>query len=424
MFMKILLPMCSLAHLARAHMIMNTPVPYNRSVLKGDNGPLKGDGTDFPCRLLYDPQGASNVYALGSTNKLTFIGQAVHGGGSCQVSITYDAQPSRDSVWKVIKSIEGGCPAQNQPGNMGEDAGASDPYGYEFTIPFDIPAGNGTIAWTWFNKIGNREMYMNCGPLTLTGAGGTQANYDALPDMFVANIGNGCYVPDSKDVLFPHPGNVTQMNGATNAFAPPTPTNICGVVGARPTEPISTTLTPSEASQRHPVTSKTGHSTSQTGYPTSQSAYPTSQTGYAPWQTGQPTDSTSQTRYPNSQTRHPFSRTGYPTDSASWTRYPATPRTTYPTSQTQEPARSSYSSKPSSVGGGLDNVLPGTPCIREGLWNCIDGASFQHCASGMWSTVQRLATGTSCTPGLSTNFAIYYTNPNLYLACSDCRLIA
>ncbi|CAI6068163.1 unnamed protein product [Clonostachys chloroleuca] len=68
---------------------------------------------------------------------------------------------------------------------MGNDANAADPFQYDFTIPSDIPAGKGTIAWTWFNKIGNREMYMNCGPLTLTGAGGPQKNFDDLPDMFL-----------------------------------------------------------------------------------------------------------------------------------------------------------------------------------------------------------------------------------------------
>jgi len=227
---KTLASLSGLAILANAHMKMNTPVPYGKSTL--NNSPLLKSGTDFPCKLrpdVYAVEDASNVYALGSTNPLRLTGQAVHGGGSCQVSITYDSQPTRNSTWKVIKSIEGGCPAQSQIGNMGGNADAADPFEYEFTIPSDIPAGNGTIAWTWFNKIGNREMYMNCGPVTLTGTGGSQLNFDALPDMFKANINNGCDVPDNKDVAFPDPGkDVTKMNGATDAFAAPTGTS-CGV---------------------------------------------------------------------------------------------------------------------------------------------------------------------------------------------------
>jgi hypothetical protein len=234
----ILLTLGALNILVEAHMKVNVPSPYGKSTL--NNSPLLADGTDFPCKQrpgVYESEGVSNIYALGSTNPLSFVGQAVHGGGSCQISITYDSQPTRNSVWKVIRSIEGGCPAQNQAGNMGNDPNAADPYQYDFTIPSDIPAGSGTIAWTWFNKIGNREMYMNCGPLTLTGTGGAKKNFDDLPDMFVANINNGCSVPDSKDVAFPEPGkSVTRMNGGTDAFA--APTGSCSP--ARNTQSVST----------------------------------------------------------------------------------------------------------------------------------------------------------------------------------------
>jgi len=241
MLLKTLGLLCNMVVLASAHMKMSLPTPYGKSTL--DNSPLLRSGADFPCKLrpgVYDVEGASNVYALGSTNPLKFIGQAVHGGGSCQVSITYDTQPTRNSTWKIIKSIEGGCPAQNQTGNMGGDANAANPFEYDFTIPPDIPSGNITIGWTWFNKIGIREMYMNCGPATLTGTGGSMSNFYALPDMFKANINNGCGVPDNKDVVFPNPGkDVTRMNGATTAFAAPTGPS-CGVANSsRPTPALT-----------------------------------------------------------------------------------------------------------------------------------------------------------------------------------------
>ncbi|KAH7304383.1 hypothetical protein B0I35DRAFT_363235 [Stachybotrys elegans] len=230
-----------------AHMIMNAPVPYGRSSL--NNSPLFSDGSDFPCKQrpgLYALEGASNTYALGSVNPLNFIGTAVHGGGSCQVSITYDKEPTENSVWKVITSIEGGCPAQGQTINMGEDASAPNPYQYEFSIPSNIPTGKGTIAWTWFNKVGNREMYMNCGPLTLTGTSGSQRNFDRLPDMFRANIGNDCYVPENADVAFPHPGEyVTRLNGATNAFQAPTGLACDSVASPIPTSTFTDSDQPS-----------------------------------------------------------------------------------------------------------------------------------------------------------------------------------
>ncbi|CAG9952107.1 unnamed protein product [Clonostachys rosea f. rosea IK726] len=235
--MKKLTSLCGFIVLVEGHMKMNVPIPYGRSTL--ENSPLALDGADFPCKQrpgVYAVEDASNVYALGSTNPLNFTGTAVHGGGSCQISMTYDVEPNKNSVWKVLTSIEGGCPARDQTGNMGSNANAADPFQYEFTIPSNIPAGKGTIAWTWFNKVGQREMYMNCGPLTLTGGGGSRANFDNLPDMFKANIGNDCHVPDNKDVVFPDPGKeVTRLNGATNAFHAPTGPGCDSAAGPGPT---------------------------------------------------------------------------------------------------------------------------------------------------------------------------------------------
>jgi hypothetical protein len=47
-------------------------------------------------------------------------------------------------------------------------------------------------------------------------------------------------------------------------------------------------------------------------------------------------------------------------------------------------------------------IAPQTPCTDEGMWNCIGGTQFQRCASGLWSPVQNMASGTACKPGLST----------------------
>jgi hypothetical protein len=321
-------------------MVMNTPVPYGRSTLS--NSPLLANGADFPCKLrpgVYDAEGASNVYALGSTQPLRFTGQAVHGGGSCQISITYDRQPTKDSVWKVIKSIEGGCPAQGWDGNMGGDAGAADPFEYQFTIPSDIPTGNGTIAWTWFNKVGEREMYMNCGPISLTGTSGSQANFHSYPDMFKANINNGCIVPENKDVVFPDPGiDITRMNGETDAFAIPTGISCVAADNSRQIRPTST-LPGSRAQSNQFSTARKTHM--------------------------------------------------------------ATNRPSFTTS-THRPDATESGFNSSALGA----ISPGTLCTSEGMWNCVSGNSFQRCAGGLWSVVQRLAMGTSCAQGKSAELRI------------------
>ncbi|KAL8688191.1 MAG: hypothetical protein Q9218_005837 [Villophora microphyllina] len=202
-----------------------------------------------------------NVMPVGQPQTISFKGQATHGGGSCQVSLTTDTPPTKDSVFKVIKSIEGGCPSTN-PGNVG-----TDPFGYgadkfQFSIPDSIPTGkNYTLAWTWFNKIGNREMYMNCAPITVP-ASSQRRSIDkleerdsnamsALPDMFRANIGsmgNGCSTAISGTVLAIPADNVgtnVQRIG-TEALTPPIG-NCGGTYGAaraaEPAAPIEPTTT-------------------------------------------------------------------------------------------------------------------------------------------------------------------------------------
>jgi hypothetical protein len=69
------------------------------------------------------------------------------------------------------------------------------------------------------------------------------------------------------------------------------------------------------------------------------------------------------------------------------------------------PIEATPSSTPSAtpIPGAPAGVLAG-PCTEEGLWNCVDGFSFQRCASGAWSVVQPIASGTKCTKGKTMDF--------------------
>lgn len=355
---------------------MNTPVPYGKSNL--DNSPLIKDGSDFPCKQrsgVYNAEGANNVMTLGSSQPLSFTGSATHGGGSCQISITYDQSPTKNSVFKVIHSIEGGCPIRGVAGNNGNSASAVDPSTYSFTVPENLPTGTATLAWTWFNKIGNREMYMNCAPVTITGSKSKRsedelmarnvtqllerdtAAYNALPDMFVANIGTGCGTQDSTDLLFPNPGNSVEQNGlATSALATPTG-SACGakIAGASPTAGSGSAPPASSAS----------------GLPGGVFA----------------------TVAPLAPAQSPPAAVSPQVQSA--------PPASSPTAASQ-PASSSPSTQPSTGISGSGGVFAaGTACSTEGEWNCVGGTSFQQCASGTWSVVQQLAAGTKCTAGQS-----------------------
>ncbi|KAI4121262.1 MAG: hypothetical protein LQ338_006464 [Usnochroma carphineum] len=227
----------------KAHMILNTPAIYGKASI--NSSPLDASGSDFPCKQrpgVYDPALSKNIMPIGVPQTLSFNGSAVHGGGSCQISLTKDLKPTKDSKWMVIHSIEGGCPAKAD-GNLPEVPGV-DPTKtqvatkFQYTIPAGISPGDYALAWTWFNRIGNREMYMNCAPITVTG-GSKRRDLDdsfnateayasddifkrdtSFPDMFKANMpATDCTTPDGKDVKFPNPGASVEMAGVASNLA-------------------------------------------------------------------------------------------------------------------------------------------------------------------------------------------------------------
>ncbi|CRG91584.1 hypothetical protein PISL3812_08634 [Talaromyces islandicus] len=199
-----------LASTASAHMQMSNPYPI-RSPLNPDGGdnkdysytsPLDASGANFPCKgYQNDAFKSVATYEAGQQYSMSLEGSATHGGGSCQLSLSYDTGKS----FTVIESIEGGCPLTSK---------------YSFTIPSDAPSGQALFAWSWFNKIGNREMYMNCAQVTIKGGSSKRAHprdlkvardgtaFSSLPPLFIANV-NGpgeCTTVESQEVKFPEPG--------------------------------------------------------------------------------------------------------------------------------------------------------------------------------------------------------------------------
>ena len=197
-------------------MKLNTPVPYGKDTL--NNSPLDDSGDDFPCKQragVYDISEMNNI-EVGVPQELSFIGSAVHGGGSCQVSVTLDKEPTKNSQWKVVHSIIGGCPS-NATGNLPGNANGNGAAVFQYTLPKGMPNGQYTLGWTWFNKIGNREMYMNCAPITVTGGDNDNSVMEKLPDMFVANIPfETCNIPENFNYQFPNPGDSVETRQAAD----------------------------------------------------------------------------------------------------------------------------------------------------------------------------------------------------------------
>ncbi|KAJ5483829.1 hypothetical protein N7539_006029 [Penicillium diatomitis] len=211
MIIKQYLSLGVIALWAEAYLMVMEPEPYGKDSL--NNSPLAADGSDFPCKLrpgAFEISGEA-TYRIGDDQVLKLEGSITHGGGSCQICLTEDRVPTKDSEWKVIKSFEGGCPA-NVKGQLVGGADSDNSLHLGFRIPEGIVPGQYTLAWTWFNRIGNREMYMNCAPITVIGnnqsvmAGEPNASF---PPMFIANI-NGCNTTEMVAIRFPEPGNFVE----------------------------------------------------------------------------------------------------------------------------------------------------------------------------------------------------------------------
>ncbi|KAF2691152.1 lytic polysaccharide monooxygenase [Lentithecium fluviatile CBS 122367] len=195
----------TLAPSATAHILIAEPKPFGLDAGTA-NFPLDPSGSNYPCKATSSAGGPMNQFTVGQNGTLSFTGSAVHGGGSCQLAVTTDKNPTKESKFKVIHSIEGGCP------------GVGGPATFSFPVPEELPNGEAVFAWTWFNHIGNREMYMNCALITVSGGKDDTAAFDALPDLALANIkvgtGASCTTKEGNDYTFKDPGKSVVRIGA------------------------------------------------------------------------------------------------------------------------------------------------------------------------------------------------------------------
>ncbi|KAK5998000.1 hypothetical protein PT974_00369 [Cladobotryum mycophilum] len=212
-----------LAAFAHGHMEMKSPPPlrskFNPNTpesLKDYSmtSPLAASGSDFPCKgylnLLGQPAAKSvATWSPGQTVSFSLTGSANHGGGSCQASLSYD----KGKTFKVVHSWVGGCPPS------GDSA-------WSFSLPSDTPAGDALFAWTWFNQLGNREMYMNCAVITIKPGKKRAADvaFSTRPNIFVANVNNNVCTTEGKDVEFPAPGPDVTRNSSKGTLPPGTGT--------------------------------------------------------------------------------------------------------------------------------------------------------------------------------------------------------
>jgi hypothetical protein len=127
---------------------------YNNAGLVNYNlrSPLyvEPDFFSFPCKGF--PKGPSVHTFDTNTITLTLEGTAVHGGGHCQFGVSYD-----DKNFVVLRTVETNCLLNSMS--------------YSFDLPEDARGNDVTVFWTWINRIGNREYYMECADVTVQTSG-------------------------------------------------------------------------------------------------------------------------------------------------------------------------------------------------------------------------------------------------------------
>ncbi|KAK9423683.1 putative Chitin-binding type-4 domain-containing protein [Seiridium unicorne] len=430
----------ALAATVSAHMNMADPPPLkykgnpNAKTIDSDITSPNTAAT-FPCKGALDvfdtAEGASvATWAPGSQQTIKIEGGASHNGGSCQVSLSYDS----GSNWTAIYSKEGDCPTTPS---------------LSFTVPSDTPTGDKVLlAWSWINHTGNREFYMNCASITIGGSSSKReetekpAKRDTAfadrPAMLVANlpgVSDMC-VAEGFDAAYPSPGPDVDVVGSTTAVA-----SVCG--GASATAPAITT---SAAATTTAAATTSAAATASAAAGSSASLYVSSSispsfitsTTKAPF-TNSSAPSTVLTANPTELTVVPISSQSIsitsktnqtsalmPSSSSSGGVFITTPaggsssaaqQTTLSTKTTaaggassSAAATKSSSAAPSTgTGGSVSGAQTGS-CTDEGAWSCVNGNSFQRCASGAWSAVMPMAAGTTCTVGVSDSLSIQRRN--------------
>ncbi|KAM0238381.1 hypothetical protein ACHAP5_008666 [Fusarium lateritium] len=392
-----------LAGLAQAHMEMTYPPPFKSKantnagsdVDYSMTAPLEASGANFPCKgyhsLFGTEQGASVAdWAAGGSYNMSITGGANHGGGSCQASLSFDKGES----WQVIHSYIGNCPG----------AGTST---FDFKVPSDAPSGEAIFAWTWFNQIGNREMYMNCAAVTIGGGSGKRASaMSNRPEMFVANLGNGCTTEEASDLEFPEPGPDVSNDSKKTAG----PKGSCGKAGngggssgggsgAAPSTPAD-----GSAGGNNGSGDGSGAAPSAPAAPveTQPAAQPSAPAGGAPGgvfiTVSQPAEATAAPAAPSA----PANDGGADSSTLITMTKPAQPAPTNGGSPEPAPTTPTAPAAPATpdtgagAGGSGSEETAGSACTNEGQWNCIGGSKYQRCASGRWSVVQSMAAGTTC----------------------------
>lgn len=391
-----------LAAAVSAHVVLENPKPFP-FIDYGPTNPIAADGSDFPCKVppgtALDLSAPATVMAIGEDQTLSFQGRAVHGGGSCQLALTKDRKPTKQSEWMVIHSIEGGCPARNQKGNL--EGPNTDTY--TFRIPAGIEPGSYVFSWTWNARIGGQpEYYMNCAPVEVAAAkkkrqgpvdrrrAAAAAAAADFPPLFMANMGGGCTTGEALAqqiaIAYPDPGLSVERPEGDNLFPQPCDDN----PRARPNDaaPRPTNKPADGNNEAAPAPSTSTSSSSAAVVPTTTATMTTSAT-----------TSVITTAVVSSASTTTMMTTTITTTTAATPPPPPASSTTTPVAAPPTETTSSHTSAPSAPSGGEGGDSAAS--CRHGQLACFDGGKTAwSCTGSTWVKIADAPAGMECSVGV------------------------
>ncbi|KAI9718636.1 MAG: hypothetical protein M1828_006644 [Chrysothrix sp. TS-e1954] len=356
--------------------------------------PLEADGSNYPCKGYQNDRPVKSVatYKAGSKQQLKLSGSATHGGGSCQISLSYD----NGKTFRVIKSMIGGCPLTSN---------------YDFTVPTYAPNGTALLAWSWQNKEGNREFYMNCAEVDIDAGGSDSSSHSGqrrdlehrhlhsraqsfssfndLPYIWVANLPdqNKCATTEGEEPVYPDPGPDVQYAAGLSASSP----KAAGTGCDSPTPPGKTY-------KDLPVPGGSSEGASDSGAPAAPAAPSKAPSSSAAASSASPPSASSSAAY--SGNLIPENGSAQPTSTAAPVSA-LTPSSTYAAMTSSAAPYSPPSSPGGSSGSGGSGSGAGTAsgtCSTPGQMKCTNGGKgFAVCDNGRWMDMGAVASGTTCT---------------------------
>ncbi|KKY37794.1 putative dna-directed rna polymerase [Diaporthe ampelina] len=370
----IALLVATMAGLVEPHMIMATPKPYGDP----DNSPLTS--ANYPCKVTSDPATFYKTDGIIDQNSMV--------AGETQ---TLSFSPSANTSWRVLLSIESGCPSKD----------GSSPSTYDYTIPSDLTPGHYSFAWTWISKLaGQPEYYMNCAPIAVTAGKAKRDSEgvsllprdDSYVELFVGNLAdiNSCKSTPSTDPIYPEPGQKVETLGASPSLSSVSGSDCVAkgqTTGAGPLPTATAGDTGGGAAAGTAPAASASATASPAGGQQSSSPSRDDRLG------GIPDFILGRLRIRD--------RFCYLCDRL---RFLVRARV-HPGRHVRERVLD-IQARP------IRNPLPSGTCTSEGMFNCI-GTQYQQCASGAWTAMKALPGGTTCQQGESENlWARDTTRPN------------